>query len=149
MVLVLNDLDVVKTLVCACVGNANNGGCFGLQPWWGTGCYLKSACFAGQIEECLRRAINFFPAVGRLNLLINAPLISYRCLNSPSLWIFFVVLEASKAFFFFLIDAKWELWLICLIIESKHVIYFNRNSFECAALNFCNRLLLQVRVCLK
>lgn len=32
MVLVLNDLDVVKTLVYMCVGNANNGACFGLQP---------------------------------------------------------------------------------------------------------------------
>lgn len=32
MVLVLNDLDVVKILVYMCVGNANNGGSFGSQP---------------------------------------------------------------------------------------------------------------------
>lgn len=32
MALILNDLDAVKTLVYMCVGNANNGGSFGLLP---------------------------------------------------------------------------------------------------------------------
>lgn len=32
MALVLDDLDVVETLVSVCVGNANSGGWFGSQP---------------------------------------------------------------------------------------------------------------------
>lgn len=36
-----------------------------------------------------------------------------------------------------------------LIIESKRVIYFNYSSFECAAENFCNMLLLKARLHLK
>lgn len=32
MILILNDLDVVKILVYMCVGNANNGDSFGSQP---------------------------------------------------------------------------------------------------------------------
>lgn len=36
-----------------------------------------------------------------------------------------------------------------LIIESKHVIYFNYSSFECAAQNFCNMLLWKAKLPLK
>lgn len=36
-----------------------------------------------------------------------------------------------------------------LIIESKHVIYFNYNGFEHAARSSCNMLFLKVRLHLK
>lgn len=36
-----------------------------------------------------------------------------------------------------------------LIIETKHVIYFNYSSLDCAAQNLCNMLLLETEIALE
>lgn len=153
MVLVLNDLDVVKMLVYMCVGNVNNGGSFGSQPT--------------SLNKVLDVTLNllcrsdwrmpemssnfFFPAVGRLNLLINVHLtfFFFKWLNFPFLWISFVVLEASKIFYFCKCVLNEGSDSSGSVSKSKLVIYFNYNKFECAAQNFCNWLILQVQFCLK